>query len=149
MKRTVLPNCCEEWIVESGGYYAEGRSFKCLPCGHAWRKQSDGFVEDASGAEYRLVRTLSGFPYLEPVSGPAPVVNRCCSGYLTKHGAAVAAPLDGFACPVCETQWRIEFEPGAFEPTNVFIKAATGDAFVLEESAIAPYLAPVRARMVR
>src|SRR2546423_15520898 len=37
-ERTILADCCEDWIIEWGGFYEAGRDFHCPECGTEWKK---------------------------------------------------------------------------------------------------------------
>ncbi len=40
-ERTILADCCEDWIIEWGGFYRSGREFRCPECATEWKK-TDG-----------------------------------------------------------------------------------------------------------
>ena len=144
MNRTILPNCCEDWIIENGDFYQAGKEFKCLPCGHEWQKEGSGrFREGSSRTAYLLTETEFGFPYLTPATGPEPIVKRCCTKYITRFGDRVPKPLFDFECPVCETRWRMETSESNYPRRDVFIEERTGQAFVLVENPVADYLSPL------
>ena len=35
---TVLPDCCEDWILQFGAFYGAGEAFACPECGSGWEK---------------------------------------------------------------------------------------------------------------
>ena len=37
-ERVILADCCEDWIIEWGGYYKPGRAFRCPECATEWTK---------------------------------------------------------------------------------------------------------------
>ena len=145
MTRRILPNCCEDWIIENGGFYPEGKEFKCLPCGHSWRKEASGrFAEGATATAYVMAEAASGFRYLAPESGPEPALKRCCSKYLVRFGPRAPKPLEGFECPVCGTAWRMERRNGTMPPKDVYVNEESGEAFTLERNPVADYLLPMQ-----
>src|SRR5438034_5777002 len=104
---TVLPDCCEDWILQYGPFYPAAESFACPECATAWRKDGpDRFTRVGDGQRFRR-RARAGdgaeFPYLAAESGADPLVERCCAGILLRHGATL--PESVFRCPVCHTEW--------------------------------------------
>ena len=37
-ERVILADCCEDWIIEWGGFYKSGRAFQCPECATEWKK---------------------------------------------------------------------------------------------------------------
>ena len=112
MDRTVLCNCCENWILQWGEFYREGEGFVSLPHGHLWRKERETTFTDLRTSITYVVHDTKGFKHLEPVAGVAlPLLNRCCSVILIEFGPKTQPlPLD-FTCPVCKTPWSITQDP--------------------------------------
>ena len=105
-ERTILADCCEDWIIEWGGFYRAGREFRCPECGTEWKKtEADGYRRGDGRAFVRRARSgpNAEFPYLAAADGHEPNVERCCAKILLAHGERMA---DGpFVCPVCGTEW--------------------------------------------
>ena len=107
MDRVILADCCEDWIIEWGGYYAAGARFSCPEDGTGWRKAASDTFERADGRAFvRRERTgpEAAFPYLAAKDGHEPNVDRCCAKILLRHGEGM--PDGPFACPVCGTRWE-------------------------------------------
>ena len=106
-ERVILADCCEDWLIEWGGFYKVGGEFACPECATGWRKTAVGTYRRADGREFRHA-TRGGpeasFPFLAAVDGREPNVDRCCAKILLAHGERMA---DGpFSCPVCGTTWQ-------------------------------------------
>ena len=111
MERVILPDCCEDWILAYGAYYAHGAEFECIECGTPWRKLEAGrFQETGSGRVWaERAREAEGqqFRYLEAEGGESALTNRCCAKLILGYGERVK---DGkrFTCPVCGSEWKKE-----------------------------------------
>ncbi len=107
-QRNVLPDCCEDWILQYGAFYRPGQSFNCVECSTEWKKEEAGqFVRASDGKAFvRRSRVSEGseFPYLAAADGHDPITNRCCARILLDLGPAMK--VSEFACPVCATQWK-------------------------------------------
>ena len=112
-ERTILADCCEDWIIEWGGFYERGRSFRCPECSTEWTKAESEVYRRGDGREF-VRRSRRGpdaeFPFLAAADGREPNVDRCCAKILLAHGERMA---DGpFNCPVCGTEWTDLFGAG-------------------------------------
>jgi hypothetical protein len=123
--RRLLPDCCEDWILDWGARYPEGKHFSCLECGRAWTKQADDTFQDEGGAVYHRVEAR-GFPSLAAAEGAAPLLNRCCLKILIEYGPKMTK-VEEFECPVCDTRWRKQSDPRSFP-------AGSGDSYVNVET---------------
>ncbi len=144
-ERTILADCCEDWILGYGRHYSLGEEFCCPECATSWKKLSPGrfrrepdqrtFVEQARSSED------ARFPYLSPEDGSEPLVERCCAQILLRFGERLAvAELN---CPVCHTHWRKErLVRGGLELVG-FCKEGLDEAFVIQLAAGRDYLVPV------
>ena len=107
MARVILADCCEDWIIEWGGFYEASRAFACPECATPWTKSGPSSFRRADGAAFtRRERhgPESSYPYLAADDGHEPNVERCCAKILLARGEAMA---DGaFACPVCGAAWE-------------------------------------------
>ena len=65
--RVILADCCEDWIMEWGGFYEVGREFECPECATGWAKTAPGRYRRMDGREFSR-RERNGpeasFPYL-------------------------------------------------------------------------------------
>lgn len=134
--RVVLCNECEEWILQHGDFYFVGANIICLPCGHKWRKENPGrFMLLENGIKqdpvYIVKEAPPGFRYLDPEDGPKPLLNRCCSMLLIKHGPCIQPDVKEYLCPYCGAQWIVRRLPGTFGGVPQFEHKTTGDRFEL------------------
>ncbi len=88
-ERVILADCCEDWIVDWGGFYEQGRAFACPECATGWTKTGPGRFRRMDGREFER-RARRGpeaeFTYLASASGHQPIVERCCAKILLRHG---------------------------------------------------------------
>ena len=92
-ERTILADCCEDWIIEWGGFYRPGREFQCPECGTEWKKtEADGYLRGDGRSFVRRARSgpNAEFPYLAAADGHEPNVERCCAKILLAHGERMA-----------------------------------------------------------
>ena len=141
MDRVILADCCEDWIIEWGGFYAAGAGFSCPECATAWEKIADGAFTRRDGRSFvRRERTgpAASFPYLASRDGHQPNVERCCAKILLKHGDRMT---DGpFACPVCGTHWERRTERLHGLRVPVFAKAGLAEPLTVQPGRTRPFL---------
>ena len=143
-ERVILADCCEDWIIEWGGFYADGREFGCPECATRWTKRgAAGYVRD-DGREFAR-RDRSGpdasFPQLASVDGQEPDVERCCAKILLRHGADLR---DGpFECPVCNTKWERRTDRLHGFRVPVFVKAGLAEPLTIQSGRRRPFLVAV------
>ncbi|HET8568055.1 MAG TPA: hypothetical protein VFM93_03595 [Candidatus Limnocylindria bacterium] len=140
-ERVILADCCEDWILEWGGFYEPGASFSCPECDTGWTKRERGAFRRADGREF-VRRERRGpddaFRYLAAADGHEPLVERCCAKILLAHGSAMA---DGrFTCPVCRTAWerRTDRVHGLRLPT--FDKEGLREPLAIQAGRTRPFL---------
>jgi predicted RNA-binding Zn-ribbon protein involved in translation (DUF1610 family) len=144
-ERVILNDCCEDWILEWGGFYRPGGSFACPECATEWRR-GEGTryrrVSDEREFERRERRGAdASFPYLAAVDGQEPRVERCCTKILLTHGEHLREGL--FVCPVCGTRWtkRTERLHGLRVP--VFEKDGLDEPLTIQPGRPRPFLVAV------
>lgn len=126
----VLPNCCENWILQWGRFYKGSEEFMCVPGGHKWKKTlADHFIELSTKQIYILADD-QGFLFLKPKEGPEPKLARCCNLILLEHGNT-APDKFSFACPRCKTQWLIGRD-AILTLIPVFTNIGTGERYKIE-----------------
>ncbi|MBA2371792.1 MAG: hypothetical protein H0V71_09100 [Chloroflexi bacterium] len=140
-ERVILADCCEDWIIEWGGFYAAGREFACPECATGWAKGGPGRFARDDGREFAR-RERSGpeaaFPFLASVDGQEPDVERCCAKILIGHGPGMA---DGrFACPVCGTQWERRTDRLHGFRVPVFVKPGLDEPLTIQPGRRRPFL---------
>ncbi|MBI4122928.1 MAG: hypothetical protein HY458_01025 [Parcubacteria group bacterium] len=146
--RTILLNCCENWILQWGKFYEDGKEFVCLPNSHPWRKEKRNRYTNLASSIVWTVDSLKGYPFLKPEgSTTPPVLKRCCSEILIKHGSEIperCLPLQ-FECPVCEAFCSVELEKvhGLFVRLYTTHANNNSETFRLREEATPPFLEPV------
>ncbi len=146
MSRLILPDCCEDWILQYGKFYGTGALFRCLECGTEWRKEGPGtFVETASGTRFvEVVRRSSEgaeFAYLAAVGRPNPITERCCELILVRYGPQ--SPLTDLTCPICGTTWRKEQRLLRGFNVLCFTHSVTGEVRALQQGRTRRYLVPL------
>lgn len=140
MDRRLLPDCCEDWILDWGSRYPEGKSFACLECGRRWTKLDEDTYQDEGKTIYRRTETR-GFPSLAAVEGAAPLLNRCCLKVLLEYGPKMTK-VEAFECPVCDTRWRKQADPRSFPAGSgdTYVNVETGHRFRRESGRTRPFL---------
>ena len=132
-ERVILADCCEDWIVEWGGFYPQGASFACPECGTCWSKAGSDSFRRAEGREFRRVTRVgpeSTFPYLAAADGREPNVDRCCAKILLVYGERMGA--GPFSCPVCGTRWTKALERLHGMRVGVFAKDALAEPVAIQ-----------------
>ena len=143
-ERVILADCCEDWIIEWGGYYKPGRSFRCPECATEWQKSgADEYRRGDRRIFQRRTRigSQTSFPYLASVDGQQPQIERCCAKILLKHGDRMT---DGpFSCPVCGTNWERRTERLHGLRVPVFAKAGLAEPLTVQAGRTRPFLVVV------
>ena len=140
-ERVILADCCEDWILEWGGFYEDGRAFACPECATEWTRAGGGAFHRADGRGFaRRERTGpdAAFAYLAALDGMEPLIERCCTKILLRHGRQMR---DGaFTCPACGTAWerRTERIHGLRVPT--FAKPGLDEPRTIQEGRTRPFL---------
>ena len=141
MDRVILSDCCEDWIVDWGGFYAEGAHFSCPEDATVWQKTApDTFTRGDGRAFVRRDRVgpAASFPYLTAKDGHEPNVERCCAKILLKYGEGM--PDGPFACPVCGTKWDRRSERVHGLRVAVFNKAGLSEGLTIQPGRTRPFL---------
>jgi hypothetical protein len=144
MDRVILADCCEDWIIEWGGFYAAGAAFSCPECATGWTKAGPATFTRSDGRTFAR-RERSGpeaaFPYLAASDGHEPNVDRCCAKILLKHGDRM--PDGPFECPVCATRWERRTERLHGLRVPVFAKAGLAAPLTVQPGRTRPFLVAV------
>lgn len=141
-ERVILADCCEDWIMQWGGFYRPGGSFACPECGTEWEKTREATYRRATDAREFARRARQGpedrFPHLAAVDGQEPIVDRCCAKILLTHGERMRE--GPFVCPVCSTRWtkRTERLHGLRMP--VFEKEGLAEPLTIQPGRTRPFL---------
>jgi uncharacterized Zn ribbon protein len=144
-ERVILNDCCEDWILQWGGFYRAGLSFACPECATEWNKSGPGtFRRATDGREFtrkERVGPEDRFPYLAAADGQEPRVERCCTKILLTHGSRMGDGL--FVCPVCSTRWtkRTDRLHGLRVP--VFEKEGLAEPLTIQAGRTRPFLVGV------
>lgn len=143
-ERVILADCCEDWILEWGGFYEAATRFACPECATEWRKSAAQEYLRADGHRFAR-RSRSGpdasFPYLAAIEGAEPNVDRCCAKIILSYGARMA---DGpFACPVCGSSWERRGERLHGFRVPVFQKAGDSNPLAIQQGTTRPFLVAV------
>jgi hypothetical protein len=139
--RVILADCCEDWILEWGGFYDEGGSFACPECATEWTKAGRGSYRRGDGRVFER-RERSGpdaaFPHLAAADGHEPVVERCCTKILLTHGRRMQE--GAFTCPACRTVWERRTERLHGLRVPVFAKPGLEEPRTIQEGKTRPFL---------
>lgn len=143
-ERVILADCCEDWIIEWGGFYPAGRAFNCPECATQWVKLGPGRFSRGDSREFER-RERKGpeasFAHLAAADGDEPLVERCCAKILIGHGPRMR---DGaFECPVCATRWRRSSERVHGLRVPVFSKDGLASPLTIQEGRDRPFLVSV------
>src|SRR5512146_3182263 len=147
MERVILPDCCEDWILTYGPYYAGGSSFECIECGTPWQKLERGrFQQTRNGRVWaERLRAAEGqqFRYLEPEEGEGALTNRCCATLILSRGERVRAGKQ-FTCPLCGTNWNKEaVQHRSGLRVDGYTNLAKGVTSAVQQGSPRNYLVPV------
>ncbi|MEK7861587.1 MAG: hypothetical protein AAB284_09560 [Chloroflexota bacterium] len=141
-ERVILADCCEDWIIQWGGFYQPEQGFACAECGTEWRKTPAGSYRrstDAREFAWRARRGPQGsFPYLAAVDGQEPIVERCCAKILLTHGERMRE--GSFVCPVCATRWEKRTERLHGLRVPVFAKEGLAEPLTIQPGRTRPFL---------
>ena len=140
-ERTILADCCEDWIIDWGGFYVSGRAFRCPECATEWSKTADDSYRRADAREFvRKVRRgpQAEFSYLAAAAGDEPNVERCCAKILLAHGERMAE--GPFTCPVCRAEWTLTTQRLHGLRVPVFAKRGLPEALTVQPGRTRPFL---------
>lgn len=142
--RVILADCCEDWIIEWGGFYPDGRAFSCPECATDWTKQGPGRFRRGDAREFQRRERKgpeSAYPHLAAADGDEPLVERCCAKILISHGERMR---DGsFECPVCSTRWQRSSERVHGLRVPVFSKEGLSAPLTIQQGRDRPFLVNV------
>lgn len=140
-ERVILADCCEDWIIEWGGFYRSDQAFACPECATEWRTTGPHTFRRADGRAFER-RARSGpeasFPYLAATDGHQPNVDRCCAKILLAQGERLR---DGpFSCPVCGQTWQKRTERRHGMRLPVFAKEGLVEPLTIQPGRTRPFL---------
>lgn len=144
-ERVILSDCCEDWIVQWGGFYRPGGDFACPECATEWRKTGEAsYRRPADGRDFTR-RERAGpedrFPYLAAADGQEPRVERCCTKILLTHGDRLRE--GSWVCPVCATRWTKRSERLHGLRVPVFEKEGLDEPLTIQPGRTRPFLVGV------
>ena len=141
-ERVILADCCEDWVIQWGGFYAPRGEFACPECGTEWRKTEAATYrrthDDREFARRSRAGDEGSFPYLAAVDGQEPNVDRCCAKILLTHGERMRE--GPFACPVCGTRWEKRTERLHGLRVPVFAKEGLDEPLTIQPGRTRPFL---------
>ena len=144
-ERVILADCCEDWIIEWGGFYKPGRTFGCPECATAWQKSAADEYRRGDGRIFQRrtrVGPQASFPYLASADGHQPQVDRCCAKILLSHGERMPDGL--FACPVCGTEWQRSAERVHGLRVAIFKKPGLDEPLAIQSGRTRPFLVSIK-----
>ncbi len=143
--RTLLPDCCEDWILRYGGFYETGDTFACLECGASWAKTAPRSYRRASDQLDFVRKVRHGedgeYASLVPVTSPAPLVDRCCAEILLRLGPGLK--VAEFRCPICHTNWRQELSDHGGVRVRTFSHSGLPEPLAISRGRTRPFLVPL------
>src|SRR5688500_8462718 len=140
-ERVILADCCEDWIIEWGGFYKSDRACGCPECATEWKKTDNDTYRRGDGRVFTRrtrVGPQSSFPYLASADGHQPNVERCCAKILLAHGERM--PDGAFVCPVCGTGWQRRTERLHGLRVAVFAKTGLTEPLTIQDGRTRPCL---------
>jgi hypothetical protein len=148
-ERVVLPDCCEDYILEFGGFYAAGDAFSCPECGTGWNALGEGRFGLTGTTKTFERRERPGAPgsgavyaYLGSLDGHDPIIDRCCTKLLLRYGPALRG---GLRCPICRTEWRAEQASRGGMRVASFRTARLPEPMAIQRSRTRSFLVPLSA----
>lgn len=144
-ERVILADCCEDWILEWGGFYQPGQAFACPEDATEWTRTPAGTFRRLGDSREFARRARRGpdasFPHLASVDGQEPIVERCCAKILLTHGERM--PEGSFTCPVCATRWEKRRERLHGLRVSVFEKPGLEEPLTIQPGRTRPFLVAV------
>ncbi len=143
-ERVILADCCEDWIIEWGGFYKPDRSFRCPECATGWTKVGAETYRRADSRDFQRrtrVGPQASFPYLASADGHQPNVERCCAKILLSHGERM--PDGEFVCPVCGTRWQRSSEKLHGLRVPIFAKPGLAEPLTIQPGRTRPFLVSI------
>jgi hypothetical protein len=148
--RVVLPDCCEDYILEYGGFYAVGEAFSCPECGTGWHAlegQRYGLSGTTKTFERRERQGAPGtgarYAYLGSLDGHDPIIDRCCTKLLLRYGPALQG--GALRCPICRTEWSAERASRGGMRVPVFRTVRLAEPLAIQRSRTRSFLVPLSA----
>lgn len=109
VERTILPDCCEDWMLAYGAFYEPEAEFECVECATPWRKLERGRFQGVQNERVWVERSRDAegqrFRYLEAEDGENALTERCCAKMILDYGERIR-PGRQFTCPICRSVWR-------------------------------------------
>jgi hypothetical protein len=144
--RIVLPDCCEDWVLTYGAFYAVGVEFRCVECDAAWCKLGSGRFQSRRTSQIWSVRTRGAedqqYRYLEAEDGHNPLTRRCCTKLILDYGDRIKLGRT-FACPICGTPWRKqELEQRQHNPVVAYSDLDRGISVAVQQGAPRRFVVP-------
>lgn len=147
VKRVVLPDCCEDWILQYGRFYWAQDLFHCPECRTAWQKLAPGqFRREGDGKVFaECSRSSEGaqFRYLAPVASPGPLVERCCAKIILAYGPSMRP--GPFYCPVCRAHWVKDERVRGGLSIPCYQREDLPEPLAIQSGATRPFLVPLSA----
>lgn len=147
MERVILPDCCEDWILNYGPYYDPDSEFECIECGTPWHKLEPHRFQETHGGRVWVEKTRSAegqrFRYLEPETGEGALTNRCCAKLILDYGERLKVGKE-FICPLCGTQWKKEaIQHRSGMRVDGYTNQVRGVTIAIQKGTTRNYLVPV------
>jgi hypothetical protein len=146
-ERIVLPDCCEDWVLAYGAFYAVDSTFHCVECGSAWHKLKPGrFESPATGQIWSVqarVAENTQHRYLEAENGQNPLTPRCCTKLILDYGERIKLGRR-FNCPICGSAWeKKEIEQHRHQPVVAYTNSSSGVTVAVQQGATRRFIVPL------
>ena len=137
-ERVILADCCEDWIIEWGGFYKPDRAFGCPECATEWSKTGTDTYRRGDGRTFTRrtrVGPQASFPYLGAATGIANVGRAARRSAFARGGWRRR-----LVCPVCGTEWQRRTERLHGLRVAVFAKSGLAEPLTIQAGRTRPFL---------
>lgn len=145
VRRNILQDCCEDWLIDWGPFQQVGDAVPCPECGTPWQKLAAGRFRRPADSRTFAQEARQGdggreFPYLVAEDGEDPVLDRCCVKLILRYGLDSRGPL---TCPICRVRWRKDTATRHGIRTTVYQAETLAEPYAIQEGRTRSYLIPL------
>jgi hypothetical protein len=145
--RVVLPDCCEDWVLAYGAFYAPETEFRCIECNSAWRKLGPGRFRSERTGQIWAVTTRAAedreYRYLEAEDGHDPITPRCCTRLILDYGDRIRLGRQ-FGCPICGSTWeKRAVEQHRHQPVTAYANLGNDVVVAIQRGTTRRFIVPL------